>query len=501
MKNRKIKNLKLFKFVTLLNLLLFLQNVNSQCWQSVSQSYFQTKAIKSDGTLWRWGNVNLNDGLLPGTQDLIPVKVNNETNWSLVSACWNYTIAIKTDGTMWSWGSHGGYGNLGQAQEIDLQQPTQIGNATNWKFVSAGRNIVVAIKTDGTLWGWSSYSNASFYFNSITNIPTQIGNGNNWKTVSCGDSHYVAIKTDGTLWSCGSNPFGGLGNNTINTVNILTQVGFDNNWDKISAGADYTLAIKNNGTLWAWGKNNFNQLGSSLIANNKIPTQIGADTNWKSINATSMGDHSIGLKTNGTFWAWGRNALGQFGDGTTTNRAVPTQIGNNSDWSLISGDSATFCIKSDNSMWVAGSNQLGQLGLCLPTYSFNYSFSKVSCNNIIIANNDIVNIQLENLSNANILSNDTYNSLPVDNSIVSISQINSSNSGISLNTTTGNISILSTVPIGMYTLTYKICSLACPSNCSTATVTVNVSCSLSLTVKFHYIVDGISFPFGFSLKA
>ncbi len=98
----------------------------------------------------------------------------------------------------------------------------------------------------------------------------------------------------------------------------------------------------------------------------------------------------------------------------------------------------------------------------------------VSCNNTIIANNDIISLQTGNSSNQNILSNDKFNNLPVNNSIVSITMLSSSNPGITLNTTSGNISVSATVPYGIYTLTYKICSISCPNNCSVGTVTINV---------------------------
>lgn len=37
--------------------------------------------------------------------------------------------------------------------------------------------------------------------------------------------------------------------------------------------------------------------------------------------------HSLAVKGDGTVWAWGANALGQLGDGSTTNRKLAVQIG------------------------------------------------------------------------------------------------------------------------------------------------------------------------------
>ncbi|MFP3670697.1 regulator, partial [Priestia sp. SIMBA_032] len=86
----------------------------------------------------------------------------------------------------------------------------------------------------------------------------------------------------------------------------------------------HTLALKTNGTLWGWGRNNYGQLGDGTTTAKTIPVQIGTATNWKSIDA---GDHhSIGTKTNGMLWGWGYNQYGQLGDGTTMSKIEPTQI-------------------------------------------------------------------------------------------------------------------------------------------------------------------------------
>ncbi|HCF88757.1 MAG TPA: hypothetical protein DER41_02250, partial [Firmicutes bacterium] len=36
--------------------------------------------------------------------------------------------------------------------------------------------------------------------------------------------------------------------------------------------------------------------------------------------------HTVALKDDGTVWAWGYNAYGQLGDGTTSDRSAPVQV-------------------------------------------------------------------------------------------------------------------------------------------------------------------------------
>ena len=55
------------------------------------------------------------------------------------------------------------------------------------------------------------------------------------------------------------------------------------------------------------------------------PLQIGKDNKWSSVAGGIY--HSIGLKSDGTLWAWGDNSDGQLGDGTAVDKWVPVQIG------------------------------------------------------------------------------------------------------------------------------------------------------------------------------
>jgi len=54
---------------------------------------------------------------------------------------------------------------------------------------------------------------------------------------------------------------------------------------------------------------------------------IWGGTSWATTPQIAAGYHSLALQSNGTLWAWGYNNSGQLGDGTTTNRTSPVQIG------------------------------------------------------------------------------------------------------------------------------------------------------------------------------
>lgn len=133
-------------------------------------------------------------------------------------------------------------------------------------------------------------------------------------------------------------------------------------WTKIAAGSVHTLAVKNDGTLWAWGTNAFGQLGDGTTTNRTTPVQVGTDNNWSSVYASS-GAYSLALKTNGKLWAWGANAFGQLGNGTNTDANVPVQVGAGNDWLSISpGNEHVLALKTNHTLWAWGINNMAQLG-------------------------------------------------------------------------------------------------------------------------------------------
>ena len=93
------------------------------------------------------------------------------------------------------------------------------------------------------------------------------------------------------------------------------------------------MALRTAGTLWAWGTNTYGQVGDGTTTTRFAPVQVGTATTWKL--ARAGGGHTLALRTDGTLWSWGLNLKGQLGDGTTTNRSSPAQVGTGT-WSTVS---------------------------------------------------------------------------------------------------------------------------------------------------------------------
>jgi len=116
-------------------------------WVSVSAATQHSLAIKTDGTLWVWGDSGSAGKLgLGNTTDYSsPVQIGSLTDWATVDGSSNITTALKTDGTIWSWGENS-FGQLGHGDLTTRNSPVQIGSTTTWTSIEASGNHAVATK-------------------------------------------------------------------------------------------------------------------------------------------------------------------------------------------------------------------------------------------------------------------------------------------------------------------------------------------------------------------
>jgi alpha-tubulin suppressor-like RCC1 family protein len=226
-------------------------------WKQVSCGQ-HTAAIKTDGTLWVWGANALGTlGVNNTTTRCTPVTTfAGGTNWKQVSCIESsHTAAIKTDGTLWTWG-YNAYGQLGinvaGTTNGRTTPVTTFAGGTNWKQVSCLGRHIAAIKTDGTLWTWGNCDYGQLGTGDTTTRCTPVttfAGGTNWKQVVGGSYTTVAIKTDGTLWGWGYN-YGILGiNNTADRCTPVTTFAGGTNWKQVSGVRGHIAAIKTSDDL------------------------------------------------------------------------------------------------------------------------------------------------------------------------------------------------------------------------------------------------------------
>lgn len=350
-------------------------------YKQVEAGFYHTVALKADGTLWTWGyntDGELGDG--GSSYRSTPMQIGTD-HYRMVAAGHYQSYAIRDDGTLWAWGSSA-FGQIGDGATIDRHIPVQVGTDTHWAFVSSGYQYAMALKTDGTLWGWGNNSVGQIGAGSsvsASDVPIQIGTANDWVKLVCGHSHAMAINTGGQLWGWGYNSNGQIGNgSSFSDPSYVPEMIMPSGCAKVACGGFHTLAIKTDGSLWGWGRNDIGQLGDGTLTSQVWPVQIGTATDWDTVSAGYF--YSTALKTNHTLWAWGYNNTGMLGDGTQTMRPSAEQIGSETDWAIVSAKQMhTMALHVNGTLCGTGYNNYGEIGDGTTNFTTSYA-----CINVVL---------------------------------------------------------------------------------------------------------------------
>lgn len=367
------------------------------------------------------------NSVMNGLATNLPTQVGSDTSWRQVAAGNDFGLGLQADGSIWSWGYEDGTatpqydtngvvtgyvyranGQLGQGDMIStltncvtsnvfyyvraLNTPTEITAATSmdksastWSYIAAGQAHSAAVRSDGSLWTWGKNQGGTYVASVyVTNVLYSGTNNYYHRLLPIYNTNRSVL---------------GLDDTTLIVTNVPAQVGSETNWASVFAGlnAQFTLAIKTDGSLWGWGDNGYaganyywSESGSSwyldqnptatntsvvfwtyaygylglgsntLFAN--IPTRVGTDNDWAMVSAGNT--HCLGLKSDGSLYAWGNNGSGRLGIGRgDTHVAVPTRVGTDNDWVAVSaGYNHSLAMKSDGSLWAGGNNTYAALG-------------------------------------------------------------------------------------------------------------------------------------------
>ena len=330
-----------------------------------------TQGFVAPYDLYTWGDNDIAVGRLglnnagAANNKSSPTQVGSTTEWRKVSACNTATLAIKNNGTLWGWG-YNAQGAIGDGTTITRSSPVQVGALTTWASVESSAYNGYAIKTDGTIWAWGFSGDGENGTNNTTpdiSSPKQIGALTNWLQVTAGAYYVLAVKTDGTLWGWGRNSSGQLGDGTAINRSSPVQIGSLTTWASVSSRSNGgTMAITTSGALYSWGTGGYGGLGTNTTITRSSPVQVGSLTNWASV---SIANHCMAIKTDGTLWAWGSNSQGQLGLNDQISRSSPRQVGSLESWVKVSaglGTGQTHAISSSGSLWSWGSNSSANLG-------------------------------------------------------------------------------------------------------------------------------------------
>ena len=341
-----------------------------------------TVVVDATGTVWTVGeNTEGQLGTGLGTSESgtfidtnfysTPLPVVGLSNIVNVAAGFQHTLALRSDGTVWAWGNDvfdNGYnasGALGAGYAVplgctNLPIPVMIPTRTNIVAIAAGNGFSLALDTSGNVWGWGDNEDGQIGGavtggGAGTNVPTVVQGISNVIAIAAGDGnwydylygngegHSVALTADKTVWTWGNNESGQLGRSVGNIASTPGRVPGLSNIVAIAAGYAFSLAVSSNGEVYAWGDNNFGELGTNSVyltsSTNPILVAGISDVVWVSAPrgddeledvttsayiAYNGGVHALamtldpvdgsGQMTN-HYWSWGDSTFGQVGNG------------------------------------------------------------------------------------------------------------------------------------------------------------------------------------------
>ena len=424
-------------------------------WIAMAAGGSYSMAIKGNGSLWAWGvNTYGELGIDSTTTIRSPIQVGANRDWVAIAVGFSFTLALKRDGSLWAWGRNQ-HGQVGDGTITDRYSPVPILDTSNFAkdfvitvidinakppqintqpmdatvIIGASHTLeVAATSIDGGTLSYQWYTNTAASLLGATAIPGATGNAYTPPTDTEGIYYYyvIVINTNndsigskttsvasqiaifkvfapvtdiievpesavskrplllsGTVlpdfatnkeisWSLkdggstGAVIVGDILNTTAAGTVVVTAAIEDGLTEgsiaALATGSSHNIALKKDGSLWAWGNNSSSgKLGDGTVTNRSVPTRIGIDKDWSVIAAGK--NHTIALKKDGGLWAWGNNSSGQLGDGTTTDIRVPTRVVTEKDWfKIAASNNHTIALKKDGSLWAWGLNSSGQLG-------------------------------------------------------------------------------------------------------------------------------------------
>lgn len=321
--------------------------------KAVATGYHFGIVLLGDGSVQTWGGNSFGQ-LGNGSRESSPqpVTVPGLSGVKAIAAGGAHALALLGNGTVVTWGgdAYGELGNgtsgRGRANGTSSTVPVAVPGLTGVVAVAAGGGDDFVLLANGTLEAWGENKDGQLGDGTTVekDVPTPVRAISAVKAIAVGGDpslggHVLALLDNGTVMAWGANGAGQLGNGS--TTNSLLPVPVKGlaNVTAVTASVSHSMALLSDGTVRAWGNDNYGEIGAAPDACRKgvpcstLPILVSGVRN---VSAISAGFRFSLAVSGGRAFAWGLNAVGQLGDQSTANSAVPVQAGSLTDVSAIS---------------------------------------------------------------------------------------------------------------------------------------------------------------------
>jgi len=239
--------------------------------------------------------------------------------------------------------------------------------------------------------GWLGHGNFPYRRRTLGDEPkdnnprrmlNDLGNPISATQVAAGGRHSLILRPNGQLYAAGGGSNGRLGHgmqlsaggHDTSVQYLPVRVSFPDNTviTDIEAGMVHSFAIDAAGYLWAWGANAAGQLGTGTTNSTYTPTRVLGPTiradGERVIDVSTWSNHTLAVTNNGRVFSWGQGWGGRLGHGNTNQLLLPTHInavafGAGGGMVAVSvGYGHSVAIRADGTVWTWGENARDQLG-------------------------------------------------------------------------------------------------------------------------------------------
>ena len=300
----------------------------------------------------------------------------------MVGIGYDFYVALSSDGTMYTWGVDT-KGQLGIAADASFHSDTPLCVPTDVKFksVAVGREHVVALAQNGSVWTWGANDSGQLGHGQLhpgnKSVPTLVYFPQNTAeivAVAASEQTSYALTADGLLFAWGSNRHGMLGifSESENVASIIEPMQNPHLpfVSHVVAGERTAAAIASDGKVYLWGDNDCGQAGASGGTPLYTPVCKLQKKDYQALDVAIGDTHTAFLCGDGTVASFGMNGCGQFGNGEIDDRSVSLGLNkvaavpqNLAVTSIAAGRAHMLALTRDGRLFVWGDNQKGQIGL------------------------------------------------------------------------------------------------------------------------------------------